>query len=158
VFTVQAINADGLLAPSSPTTGVAVYSATPPGAPTGLSASASSFSNDPVVDLGWTAPISVGGSPLTGYTITPSSGSPISVPAGTTSDDYRGAGAPGGTSPSFPTTANTPGGSSPAASFGTVYVPSSPPAPTNVTATAGDGSATVSWDSDDEGSSWFYVV
>ena len=72
-FTVSAINAAGSSLASSlfPVT----PSASLPGAPTGVSAVVAINSTT----VSWTAPASIGTSPITGYIVTPSVGNPITV-------------------------------------------------------------------------------
>jgi hypothetical protein len=66
-FTVAAINAIGTGAASSPSNAVTPSGSTVPGAPTAVSAAAKSSG----ALVSWTAPASEGGSPITGYKITP---------------------------------------------------------------------------------------
>jgi putative cell wall-binding protein len=92
-FTIAAVNAVGAGAAS-----VVSAAATPapvvPDAPTAVIASA----GDGHVMLGWIAPVDDGGSPITGYVITPSAGSPITVGDVTT---YAVPGLTNGTSYTF---------------------------------------------------------
>jgi predicted phage tail protein len=66
-FTVAAVNAIGTGAASSPSNAVVPTTQTVPGAPTGVSAAAKSSG----ALVTWTAPGSEGGTPITGYKITP---------------------------------------------------------------------------------------
>ena len=82
-FTVAAINGVGTGAASAASD--AVTPATEPGAPTAVKGTAGKGS----VKLTWDAPASDGGSAITGYIITPSSGSPVTVGDVTTSTVTR---------------------------------------------------------------------
>jgi hypothetical protein len=70
-FTVQASNPAGAGAASSPSNAVTPTGATAPMAPTNVTASAATSQ----ALVSWTAPTSNGGSPITGFTITPYIGS-----------------------------------------------------------------------------------
>ncbi|HEX2708309.1 MAG TPA: N,N-dimethylformamidase beta subunit family domain-containing protein, partial [Solirubrobacterales bacterium] len=78
-FTVTAINAVGPGPESTKSNAVTPASATAPGAPTNVSASAQSAG----AQLEWTAPASNGGSPITGYRITPYIGASAQTPTTT---------------------------------------------------------------------------
>ena len=75
-FTVQAANPSGNGPESQPSAAVTPLGSVAPGAPTGVSAQADSKSA--VVD--WTAPGDDGGSPITGYTVTPFDGATAQTP------------------------------------------------------------------------------
>ncbi|HEY0277463.1 MAG TPA: DUF4082 domain-containing protein [Solirubrobacterales bacterium] len=66
-FTVAAVNAVGTSAASSPSNAVVPSGSTLPGAPTAVTATAKSSG----ALVTWTAPASEGGTPITGYKITP---------------------------------------------------------------------------------------
>jgi uncharacterized repeat protein (TIGR03803 family) len=111
----------------------------PPGAPTGVVAMAGNGE----VTVGFTAPASNGGSPITGYTVTSSPGgivktgpaSPITVTGLTNGISYT-----------FTVTATNAIGPGPASNASNSVTPATVPgAPTMGTATAGDGQATVSF-------------
>jgi hypothetical protein len=126
---------------------------TPPGAPTGVKATAGNAS----ATVSWTAP-STGGSPITGYTVTPYIGTTpqptVSAAASATSANVTGLA--NGTAYTFTVTATNAIGvglaSAPSAAV-TPAPPSVPGSPTNVTATAGNTSATVSWTAPADGGS-----
>jgi hypothetical protein len=94
--------------------------------------------------LTWTAPLNNGGSTITGYVITPSTGSPITVGNVTT---YAVTGLTNGTAYTFTVAAiNTTGtGGDSAASNSVTPSTTVAGAPTIGTATAGDTSATLTW-------------
>jgi putative cell wall-binding protein len=118
---------------------------TPPDPPTNVQATAGS--NEATVT--WTPPLNDGGSPITKYKITAQPGSAsANANAGDTSAVVTGLW--GGQTYSFVVRAvNIAGASAPSASSNAVTVTgtaaSVPDAPTGVTATPGDGSATVTW-------------
>ena len=109
-------------------------------APAGVSATAGNAS----AAVTWTAPISDGGSEITGYTVTSSpSGGTASTTGGTSATV---SGLVNGTSYTFTVVAtNTVGDSGPSAASAAVTASNVPDAPTGASATAGDGSASVTW-------------
>lgn len=120
--------------------------ATPPGAPTGVTGAPL----DHAVALSWTAPASDGGSPITGYRITPYIGTTAQAPVltGSASTSFTVAGLTDGTSYTFTVAAVNAAGNGPdsAASGPITPQPAPPPGPpTGVTATAADASAALSW-------------
>jgi fibronectin type 3 domain-containing protein len=127
-------------APPSPRWTVDVQAATAPGAPTAVTATP----GDASATVSWTAPVSDGGSPITGYTVTSSPGGSTCTSTTTTSctvDDLTN-----GTSYTFTVTATNAIGTSPPSSPSTGVIPVTVPgAPTGVTATPGNTSASVSW-------------
>jgi hypothetical protein len=118
----------------------------PPGAPTGVTASAGSGS----ASVSWTAP-SGNGSPITSYTITPYVGSTPQATTTVTGNPPATAatvnGLTNGTTYTFAVSATNANGTGAAsAASNAVTVGQLPPgAPTGVTATAGNASASVSW-------------
>jgi hypothetical protein len=82
-FTVTATNPTGPGPESSPSSPVTPLAATPPGAPTGVTA----LPDAKAARVAWTAPSDDGGSAITGYTVTPFDGAtaltPTTVSSGT---------------------------------------------------------------------------
>jgi len=119
----------------------------PPGAPTNVTATASGST----ATVNWTAP-NPGSSPITSYTVTPYIGS-TAQPSTTVngSPPATSASIPGltnGTTYTFKVTATNAVGSGPASAESnavTISNPTAPGAPTAVSATAGNASATVTW-------------
>jgi titin len=120
--------------------------AIPPDAPTALSVAPL----DHAVSLSWTAPANDGGSPVTGYRITPWQGATPLAPVltGSSNTSFEVQGLTDGTAYTFTVAAINAAGtgtdSDPSAAV--TPVPAPPPGqPTGVTAKAGDTTATVSW-------------
>ncbi len=136
-FSVTATNGVGTGPASSAST--AVTPAAVPGAPTGVSATAS----DGVASVSFTAPVSDGGSAITGYTVT-------AYPGGATTSCSASpctvTGLTDGTPYTFLVSAINAAGTGPSSTPSTAVIPAGlPGAPTGVSAKAGDGAATVSW-------------
>ena len=110
-----------------------------PDAPTGVSATA----GDQSATVSWTAP-SDEGSPITGYTVSDGHGHTC---AGTDpTDSCTVTDLTGGTPYTFTVTATNGDGTGAASAASNSVLPSSvPDAPTGVSATAGNGSATITW-------------
>ncbi len=132
-------------APPSPRWTVDVEAPTVPGAPTAVTATP----GDASATVSWTAPDD-GGSPITGYTVTSSPGAFTCTSTTTTSCTVDGL--TNGTSYTFTVTATNAIGTSLPSSPSTGVIPVTlPGAPTGVTATAGNASASVSWTAPDDG-------
>jgi fibronectin type 3 domain-containing protein len=142
-FTVVATNVAGDSLPST-----ASNPATPrtvPGNPSGVAATPG---NGQVI-VSWSSPADDGGSAITSYTVTASpGGSSVSTTNGSTLTATVGS-LTNGTAYTFTVVAtNAAGNSAPSAASSPVTpFASVPGAPTGVTATPGNGSATVSWSS-----------
>ncbi|HEX7131446.1 MAG TPA: fibronectin type III domain-containing protein [Iamia sp.] len=118
--------------------------ATAPGAPTGVGATAGNGQ----ATVSWTAPASNGGSAITGYKVTPYKGLTAQTPqsfsgTGTTKTVT---GLTNGTAYTFKVQAVNAVGTGPLSTASAAVTPvTTPGAPTGVTATAGNHQATVSW-------------
>ena len=150
-FTVQASNPNGSGATSSPSG--AVTPATAPGAPAEVTASAGNAS----ATVMWTAPAN-GGSPITSYTVTPYIGSEAQTPTTVTGSPPATSttitGLSNGTSYTFTITATNDVGAGPASEHSSAITPATAPAaPTAITASAGNTSATVKWSAPSNGGS-----
>ena len=135
-FTVTATNAIGTSTASSPSSAVTPASA--PGVPTGVNAVAGNTQ----VTVSWSAPANTGGTAITGYTVTASSGQVLATSSTTTTVT----GLTNGTPYTFTVTATNAIGTSTASSPSSAVTPASAPGvPTGVNAVAGNTQVTVSW-------------
>ena len=130
---------------------------TAPGAPSNVTATA----GNGTANVSWTAP-SNGGSPITSYTITPYIGSTAQTTLASTVTGSPPAtsatvtGLTNGTTYTFTVIASNLIGTGPASGASNAVTPSAPTAPgapTGVTATAGDGTAHISWTAPGNGGS-----
>jgi hypothetical protein len=157
-FTVTATNGSGTSSPSAPSGAVTIPNV--PSAPTNASATTNA---DGSITLAWVDPAN-NGSPITGYSVTPSPSCPgcsYSSLSGASVSSTTVTGLTQGTSYSFTVTAtNGMGTGAPSAASNTVTAPSVPGTPTGVSATAGNGQATVTWTAPGSGGSAItgYVV
>ena len=140
-FTVVATNSAGTSSASSASSSVTPVAA--PGAPTGVTVSAGVNS----VTISWSAPANTGGSAITGYIVTPSSGSIVTV-GNVLTTTITGLAA--GTSLTFTVSASNTAGNSAASAASASVTPrgpglSVPSAVIGVTGVAGPASATISW-------------
>jgi hypothetical protein len=120
-FTVQASNANGSGAVSQPSNPVTPTGATPPSAPTGISASAATKQ----ALVSWNPPAREGGKPITGYIVTPYIGSnaQTSVNVGGSARSATLTGLSNGTVYTFTVTAINEVGEGPASSASNTMTP-----------------------------------
>ena len=138
-FSVVATNVAGSSLASVPSDPSIPF--TSPGAPTGLSVTP----GDRSVTVTWSAPLSSGGFPITGYTVTASPGGQTCLSGGATTT-CTVQGLTNGQAYTFVVSSTTGHGSpsvSPSSPSTTPYT--LPGAPTNVVAQAADGQLVVSW-------------
>ncbi|MEA2635502.1 MAG: hypothetical protein QOH92_2269 [Chloroflexota bacterium] len=138
-FQVTATNSIGIGAALVSNT---VTPATVPSAPTNVSATDASTQ----ATVSWNAPSSNGGALISAYTVTPyngnNAGTPVQVSGSTLSTTISGL--TNGMSYTFQATASNSAGTGPAATSNLVVV-GAPGPPQNVSATAGTGQASISW-------------
>ena len=120
--------------------------ATAPGAPTGLTATANGQTQ---IDLLWSAPSDNGGSAITGYRIEVSEDNAnwreLVPDTGSTATIYSDAGLTAGTTRYYRVSAINPGGTGPASNVANATTDAAAPAPTIASVTAGEASLTVLW-------------
>ena len=140
-FKVSATN--GVYTSSLSVASAAVTPATVPGAPTAVTAVTTTPNS---ATISFTAPVSTGGDAITSYTVTSSPGGfTCTVAAPGTSCSISGS-LTNGTAYTFSAIAtNSVGSSSPSTASSAVTPIGPPAAPINVSATAGDGGATISF-------------
>ena len=146
-YRVSAINANGTGPASGTASATTTAATTVPGAPTGLSATASGTAR---INLSWTVPSDNGGSPITGYKIEVSSDGGSNwtdrvANTNSTGTTYAHTGLSAGTTRHYRVSAINANGTGPAsgtASATTNATTTAPRAPTNLKATA-DGVSTI---------------
>jgi hypothetical protein len=143
-FKVSAANGVGA-GPTSASSNAVTPAAAVPGAPTGVTASPA----DSSATVSWTAPAD-GGSPITGYTVTPFIGSAAqaatTVAGSPPASSATVSGLTNGTTYTFTVSAsNATGTGATSAASGPVTPSGVPAAPTGVSAVPGNASATISW-------------
>ena len=141
-FKVKATNAAGTGADS--TASAAVTPVGVPGAPTGVTGTPGNGS----VDLSWTAPAANGGSPVTGYTVTPYIGASAQTVQtfASTATAQTVTGLTNGTAYTFRVAATTAAGTGAASAASAAITPRTVPgAPTGVSGTARDSSVDLTW-------------
>lgn len=144
-FTVRASNANGAGTVSAASNAV-VPTASVPGAPTGVTATAGNTQ----ATVTWVAPASTGGAAITGYTVTSAStllGAPVRTCTTTGALSCTVTGLTNGTPYTFTVTATNSAGTGAASAASAVVTPTGtvPTEPRNVSATAGNASAVVTW-------------
>ncbi len=145
-FTVHATNTIGNSPESAPSNTVTPTTATTiPGPPTNVTATA----GDTQASISWSPPASNGGSPITGYTVTASPGGATATTINGSTTSATIGGLTNGTAYTFTVHATNTIGNSPESAPSNTVTPTAattiPGAPTNVTATAGDTQASISW-------------
>jgi Domain of unknown function (DUF4082)/Fibronectin type III domain/Bacterial Ig domain len=145
-FTVTAINSVGTGPESAPSNVVTPAPPNPPGAPTAVSASPGSAQ----ATVKWSAPSSDGGSPITGYRITPYIGATAQAVTTVSGSSTQATvtGLTNGTAYTFTVIAINVAGAGPESTPSNSVTPTGPTppdAPTAVSASGGSAQATVNW-------------
>jgi hypothetical protein len=143
-FTVTATNANGTGPASAPSNAVVPSAPSPPGTPTGVTATAGNGS----ATVSWVAPASTGGSAITSYTVTPFIGStaqtPVTVSGNPPATSTTVTGLTNGTSYTFTVTATNANGTGPASAPSNAVTPVAAPTVTSVTPSQGTTGVAVS--------------
>src|SRR5207247_11164868 len=122
---------------------------TPASAPLNVQANASNTT----ATVNWATPSSNGGSVITGYRVTPYSGSTAGSPSSVTATTANITGLTNGTTYTFQVVAINAIGNGPGANSNSVTPATVPGAPSPATGTAGDTQATVNWTVPSDGGS-----
>jgi fibronectin type 3 domain-containing protein len=138
-YTVRGLNAVGEGGPSGEASATPRATATVPGAPTGVSATR----GDGQVTLRWTAPVSNGGSPVTGYTATGTPGGATCTTTGATTCVVTGLA--NGTTYAFTVTATNAIGTSAPSTPVSATPAAVPGATTALVLTPGNATVGLSW-------------
>ncbi len=142
IFTVTALSDDGASPPSAPSSPVTPASADAPGAPRDVVAVGGNAS----AAVSWRAPASQGTSPITSYLVTSTPEDKTCTTAGALTCTVTGL--TNGREYVFTVVASNASGPGVTSGFSNIAIPTAgraPSSPTDVRASAGDSSATVTW-------------